>query len=225
MKFDFHCHTSFSFDGLSSPEEIVEAAIKKGIDCLAITDHNEIEGAKRALKYAKGKPILIVPSIEIKTKEGEILALNVREKIPPYLSAKETIKIIKEKGGFVILPHPFSFPQNFKGNLKEIINEIDAIEILNASAFFGNKRAENFAKAHNLPFVAGSDAHCANFVGKAFFEIEGKDLSIEEIFKKIKNKEVKVREEKLSNFEKIDNHLKRNIAKVINYVRRKKRKI
>jgi hypothetical protein len=225
MKCDFHCHTFFSFDGLSSPEEIVDAAIKKGINCLAITDHDEIEGAKRAERYAKGKPILIIPSIEVKTKEGEILAINVREKIPKKLSAKETIKKIKEKNGFVVLPHPFSFPENFKGKLEEIIDEIDAIEIFNASAFSGNKKAENFAKKYNLPFVVGSDAHSPSFVGKAFFEIEGENLSIEEVLKKIKNKEVRIGKERVEALEKISDHLKRNLAKIKNYARGKKRKI
>jgi len=224
MKCDFHCHTFFSYDSLASPEEMVDRAIEVGLNCLAITDHNEIEGAKRAKEYAKGKPILIILGSEIKTREGDILALNIKEKIPPFLSAKETIKKIKEQGGFAILPHPFSFPENFKGNLKEILKEIDAIEVLNASCFLGNKKAMDLAKKYNLPFTVGSDAHFPNFLGKVFLEIEGENLTENEIFKKIKNKEGKIRGKEASFFEKIFDHSRRNFAKILNACR-KKRKI
>jgi len=222
MKCDFHVHTQFSFDSLAKIEKILKKAKEKGIDCIAITDHNEIEGAKKALEISKDFGILVIPGIEVKSKKGDIIGLNIKEKIEPKLTAKETIKRIKEKGGFVILPHPFAFWENFKGNLNEIINEIDAIEIYNASVIGkGNEKAENFVKKYNLPFVAGSDAHFPEFVGKAFVEIEGENLTIEEIFEKIKNKEIKIKKEKISFFEKVLAHIKRNLAKIINYVGRK----
>lgn len=215
MKCDLHCHTFFSYDSLASPKEIVKAALKKGVDCLAITDHGEIKGAIEAVEYAKGKSILIIPGIEIKSREGDILALNIKEKIPDKLSAIETIKKIKKLGGTAIIPHPFSLFCKFKGNLEKLKDEIDAIEILNASVFgSGNKRAFNFAKKHNLPFIVGSDAHFPNFVGKVYLEIPGKNLSIEEVLKNIKNKNCKVQGKEAKFFEKVIDHLKRNLAKL-----------
>jgi hypothetical protein len=217
---------NFFSDSLAKIEDILKKAKEKKIDCIAITDHNEIEGALKAFEIAKDFGVLVIPGIEVKSKEGDIIGLNLKEKIEPKLSAKETIKKIKERGGFVILPHPFAFWENFKGNLKEIIKEIDAIEIYNASVIGkGNKRAENFVKKYNLPFIAGSDAHFPGFVGKAFVEIEGENLSIEEIFEKIKNKEIKIKKEKTSLFEKVLAHIKRNLAKIVNYVERRERKI
>jgi len=215
MKCDFHIHTQFSFDSLAKIEDVLKKAKEKGIDCIAITDHNEIEGALRAVEISKNFGILVIPGIEVKTKEGDIIGLNIKEKIKPKISAKETIREIKKRGGFVVLPHPFAFWENFKGNINEIIDEIDAIEVYNASVIgMGNEKAEEFAKKYNLAFVAGSDAHFPNFVGKGYFEIEGENLSIEEIFEKIKKKEVKVGKEKINFFEKIFDHLKRNLVKV-----------
>ncbi len=226
MRCDLHCHTFYSKDSLSCPKEIVDTAIKKGIDCLAITDHGEIQGAMEAIEYAKGKPILILPGIEIKTKEGDILALNIKEKIENGLSAKETIEKIKALGGFVVLPHPFSLFCKFKGNLNELIEKIDAIEILNASTFGrGNKRAQKFAKEKKLGFTVGTDSHSPNFIGRAWLEIEGENLSIEEILEKIKKGEGKVCGREIGFFEKLFDHLKRNFFKILNYVGRKKRKI
>jgi predicted metal-dependent phosphoesterase TrpH len=215
MKCDLHVHTSYSYDSKASPKEMVEAAIRKGINCLAITDHGEIKGASKALEYTKGKPILIIPGIEIKSKEGDILGLNIKKVIPNGLSAQETIRKIKEAGGLAIIPHPFGWFCSFRGNFKKIVNEIEGIEVLNASIFGpGNKKALAFAQKFNLPFTAGSDAHSPNLIGRVYLEILGENLSIKEIFKQIKNREVRVGGEEASFFEKIIDHLKRNFAKI-----------
>lgn len=89
MKCDLHIHTSHSYDSNSPPKEMVRAA---GIDCLAITDHGEVKGSAEAQQFAFSLPILIIPGIEVKSKEGDILGLNVKKIIPNGLSAKETIK-------------------------------------------------------------------------------------------------------------------------------------
>jgi predicted metal-dependent phosphoesterase TrpH len=189
MKCDLHIHTCYSFDSNASPKEIVDKAIEKGIDCLAITDHGEIKGAQEAIEYSKGKPILIIPGIEIKSKEGDILGINVKEKISEKLSAKETIKKIKEFGGLAIIPHPFGFFCKFKGNLRKLIKEIDGIEVLNCSIFGkGNRVAQKFAKENNLCFTVGSDSHFPNFIGKCYLEIPGENLSVREVLEKIKKK-------------------------------------
>jgi len=217
MKCDLHVHTSYSYDSNSSPKEMVDAAIEKGIDCLAITDHGEIKGALEAVEHAKGKSILIIPGIEIKSKEGDILGLNIKKVIPNGLSAEETIKKIKESGGMAIIPHPFGWSCSFKSGLESLVGEVNGIEVLNASIFGnGNKKALTFAKKFNLPFTAGSDAHEPNMVGKAYLETPGDSLSVEEISNQIKNRNVKARGLNVNFFEKIIAHLGRNIAKIKN---------
>lgn len=217
MKCDLHVHTSYSYDSNSPPKEVVKAAMARGIDCLAVCDHGEIKGAAEVQQFASNLPILIIPGIEIKSKEGDILGLNIKKVIPNGLSAKETIQKIKEAGGMAIIPHPFGWFCRFKGNLKEISKEIGGIEVLNASIFGpGNKKALAFAEKFNLPFTAGSDAHNLNLVGRAYLEIPGKNLSVKEILEKIKNKDVKIGGSEASFFEKIIDHSKRGLAKIQN---------
>ena len=226
MKCDLHVHTAYSYDSASSPKEMVDAALKKGVDCLAITDHGEIKGAREAIEYAKGKPILIIPGIEIKSKEGDVLGLNVKEIISNGLSAEEAIKKIREAGGRAIIPHPFAKFRSFKGNLKEILETADGVEVLNASIFGpSNKKALEFAQKYNLSFTAGSDAHFPDLVGRTYLEIPGEGLSIEIILEKIKNKEAEPRGEEISFLETIIDHLKRSLIKIKNYAFRKPRKI
>ena len=221
MKADLHTHTCYSYDSNASPREMVDAAIKKGISCLAITDHGKIQGAIEAMEYARGKPILIIPGIEVKSKEGDILALNVKEKIPNKLSAKETIKKIKEAGGLAIIPHPFGWFCSFREDLEGLIKEIDGIEIFNASLFGGNEKALAFARQHNLPWTCGSDAHFPNFDGKCYLEIPGENLTLEEVLTILKNKGAKINGKEANFFEKVIDHAKRNLAKIQNASRTK----
>ena len=218
MKCDLHCHTSYSFDCLFPPKAMVDAAIKKGIDCLAITDHGQIQGSLEAIDYVQNKPILIIPGIEIRSKEGDILGLNVKTIIPDRLSAKETIKKIKAAGGMAIIPHPFSWFGGFKGDLKNLIQDIDGIEVLNASVFGpGNKRAQEFSQKYQLSWTCGSDAHSPNLIGRAYLKVSGNNLSAERILKEIRQKNAKIRGKEANFFEKVIDHSKRNIAKIKNY--------
>ena len=52
---DLHIHSKYSYDGILEPKDIVKIAIKKGLDGIAITDHNTVKGALEAKKYEYDK--------------------------------------------------------------------------------------------------------------------------------------------------------------------------
>src|SRR5215207_3101014 len=50
---ELHCHSNFSFlDGVSDPEELIEEAVRLGLDALAITDHDGFYAASRFAEAA-----------------------------------------------------------------------------------------------------------------------------------------------------------------------------
>jgi len=217
MKCDLHIHSYASYDSTSSPKDIIKEASRKGIDCIAITDHGEVKAFEEIKKHALGKGILVIKGIEVKSDEGDIVGLNVKEKIPEGLSVQETIKRIKSQNGFVVIPHPFFWHYQFNGGLDNILNDIDAFEVLNASIpKSANKKALDFAKKNNLPFIVGSDAHSPCFVGRAYLEIPGNQLSVKEVLMAIKNKKGKIRGKEISFLEIIKDRVTRNFAKIIN---------
>jgi len=155
LKIDLHVHTFYSFDSLITPKELVFYAKKRGLDGVAITDHDRIDGA---LKIAKETDFLIVSGIEISSLNGHIIGLDLDESVPPELSVDETLERIHEAGGIAIACHPVVF---FKESLKGHINSrFDAIEVINSSAFpfnYSVKRSQKLASNLGLPRVAGSD--------------------------------------------------------------------
>ena len=78
MKADLHLHTTAS-DGRLAPKELVSLAAKVGLDVIAITDHDTIDGIAPALAAAKTSPSLtVIPGVEINTDvpHGEVHILG-----------------------------------------------------------------------------------------------------------------------------------------------------
>jgi len=165
-------------ESIDRPEAVVDAARVKGIDVLCITDHNSIEGALVAEEYAKRfDDIDVVVGEEISTKDGEIIGLWLKERIPPMLSSEETVKKIREQNGIVIAPHPFSFHVPALNN-KVFDLDIDALETLNGGHVdnYSNRMASEVFKkeAGRWAETGSSDAHSVSTMGFAWTEFEGK---------------------------------------------------
>jgi len=108
MKIDLHVHSDYSDDANDSVEELIKAAVKKGLNGIAIADHNNVKGGLKGFGIAKEmKDFVVIPGVEVSSAEGHILALNIREDIPKKLSVKETVEKIISLGGLPILPHPY----------------------------------------------------------------------------------------------------------------------
>lgn len=173
MRLDLHVHTCYSYDCTLSLEKLSAVVQRKGLDGVAILDHDEIEGALRLREWA---PFRVIVGEEIGTLHGGIGALFIEERIPPHLSAEETVARIHEQGGLVFIPHPLArgVPGKIATNkLYEILNEVDMLEGYNARAPFAidDRRACELAAQYCIPIIAGSDGHFACEIGRAWTEV------------------------------------------------------
>lgn len=194
LSLEFHCHTHASKDSFTHPVDLVSAARRKGIDRVVITDHNSIAGAREAQAI---DPELIIIGEEIMTTKGEILAAFVQDEIPAYLTPQETIRRLKEQGAFISVSHPFD--ELRKGGWKEddlleILPFVDAIEVFNSRCMLPrfNRRAELFAREHNIAGTVGSDAHAAFEVGRSLLLLD-QFTGPEEMRQVIRTAKVKVK--------------------------------
>ncbi len=165
VKVDLHVHTIYSRDSVITPKELVFYAKKRDLTAVAVTDHNQFEGAQ---EIAKKTDFLIIPGTEVSSLNGHIVGLDVQESIPKGLTPEETVDKIHQAGGVAIACHPFAL---FKGSIgKHVTAKFDAVETINSSAFpFGSskEKANRLADSLRLPKVAGTDAHYGPVIGHA----------------------------------------------------------
>lgn len=175
---DLHCHTSASFDSTASPAAVVRAAAARGLTHLAVTDHDRIDGAVRARDAAPDELTVIIGE-EVKTADGDLVAVFIEKLVPPGLSAAETIASIREQGGLVGVPHPFDrlrgYGRKSGADLAEIAGDVDWIEAYNARVVGGsaNERAATFARERRLPGICASDSHTILEVGVSYNVVAG----------------------------------------------------
>ena len=177
MKYDLHIHSKYSSDGVLEPQKIVKIAMKRGLNGIAITDHNTIKGGLEAKKYESEEFTVIVGS-EIATEKGEIIGLFLSEEVKSR-DVQDAISEIKEQGGFVVLPHPFDELRHSAFHpTGEDVKFIDGVEGFNSRCVFQNynKSAVEFAIKHNLTITGGSDAHFINEIGNGGIITEIEDI-------------------------------------------------
>jgi predicted metal-dependent phosphoesterase TrpH len=170
LKIDLHVHTHYSHDSVITPQDLIFYSKKRGLDGVAVTDHDRLDSA---LKLAKETSLFIIPGMEIESANGHIVALNLKEAIPKGLSVDETVDRIHEAGGIAVASHPVTF---FKGSLgKHVSSKFDAVEVINSSAFPFNrsvKHGELLASHFRKARVAGSDAHYGPEIGCAYTVVD-----------------------------------------------------
>jgi len=180
LTLDLHVHTNYSHDGRASVEEIIESAIAKKLDGIAICDHDTMAGSYAAQKYVadNSRDLIIIPGMEVSTSKGHLLLLGIREEIEKGLSPEETIRRARQEEQerdctvVISVPHPF---HPFRHSMGTFCTRpgIDAIEVFNSRYFTGvaNTRARRTAAHHDKIAVVGSDAHSADCVGLATVDV------------------------------------------------------
>jgi len=182
-------HTHYSPDATTTLRQVIQYAKKRGLDGVAITDHDTVTGA---LRLAKQRKLLVIPGMEIETPKGHILALNIRKPVgkPPdaTLTLSKVIENIHEADGTAVIAHPASVLKSGLGNKILSETDLDAIEVVNSAAFpffLSTYLSKRLAQQLRLPQTAGSDSHHPQEIGKAYTLIDA-DSNVDDVIEAIK---------------------------------------
>jgi predicted metal-dependent phosphoesterase TrpH len=146
----------------------LEAAVRRGLGCIAVTDHNSF--SVYADLRDNGR-VLVIPGIEVSSAEGHVLAYGVDRDIRRGMSVKDTIDAIHEAGGVAFAAHPYRWwsglgEKNVRGHA------FDGTEAGNGrSDAKGNRKANSLADELGRPVSAGSDAHTPDHIGDAYVDM------------------------------------------------------
>lgn len=186
---DTHVHSHYSSDGLSSPEELLHSAKQRGLQALALTDHDSQEGlqylAKKGLWREDGQPVegfLVIPGVEVSSAEGHLLCLGAW--LPPMRGwpAALVCHEAHQAGALVFAAHPFDTWRSGVGEAMAHLH-LDGIEVFNAASRDPehNERARRFAIDRGLPCLAGSDAHHEDEVGTCANRLHVRHFQLAEV--------------------------------------------
>ena len=164
---DFHIHTKYSMDSENTPEDIITRCRELGIDCIAVADHDAVEGALEIQKLA---PFKVIVAEEVLTYSGEVMAMFITERIASGIPIEEAIDRIHSMGGLVAIPHPFDPLRGLRlsaTDFNKLAPKLDIIEVFNARCRVNSAatKAKVFAHKHNLAMTGGSDAHTIREIG------------------------------------------------------------
>lgn len=174
IKADLHVHTQYSADSYMTYDQLINACQDKGINCVAVADHGTTRGARELQRIA---PFKVIICEEVLTPYGEIMGMFLHADIPNKISVDDAIRLIREQGGLVSIPHPFDRvrPSAFRNTamLESVAERVDIIEVFNARSLFPGieKKARDLALRHKNKISAGSDAHSPLEIGYAYVEM------------------------------------------------------
>lgn len=154
ISLDLHIHSNASFDSILSVRKIPKVLKYKRLHGYALTDHDTVKNLEEAEFYAKKNGLIFIPGIEKKSDKGDILGLFINENIISY-DFEGIVREINEKGGIVVLPHPFKSHEKMT---KEDWKKFDAIEVLNGRCP-NDLITRNVIEAEGMVHLGGSDAH------------------------------------------------------------------
>lgn len=172
MKIDLHVHTANSDDASGEPEEVLVAAVKAGLDGLAVTEHRSYEKSESFLELAPRFNLVVFVGAEVATRSGHMLVFS--EEIcrwnrfeGDHNDAQRLIDEVNFAGGAVVAAHPYRVGLGCGGAAN--LCGLAAIETCNgANRPYENLMAANLTEKLGLPSTGGSDAHFPDEIGRCY---------------------------------------------------------
>jgi len=187
---DLHIHSKYSWDGILPVNSILAYAAGTGLQVVAVTDHNRIDGAREALELAPNYGLAVVPGCEVSTAEGHLLALFVTQAVQAGLSLVETVLRVEALGGLCVAPHPMAGKASDSLSAVAILRALRNLEVRkvfvgmetfnasNAGWLYreGNARACLLARRLKMAHLGASDAHMLPAIGQGKTEFPGQTV-------------------------------------------------
>ncbi len=189
MKLDLHIHSKYSYDSLLRPDTIIKVAKNKGLDGVAVTDHNTIRGGVEASKVNKDDDFIVIVGSEIKTEYGDVIGLFLTDEIRSWVFA-DVVDEIRGQGGLTVLAHPFRKGIVFP---RDLLGHVDLIEGFNARSTKNlNQKAIKLARDCKIPVTAGSDAHIGFEIGVGRAVTRTLTMTLDDVRCALKNGETRI---------------------------------
>jgi hypothetical protein len=187
LAFDGHVHSGRSHDGADSYEAILLRAAERGLDAVAIADHNDFDYRRAAEELGRLKAegrvpehLLLVPAQEVTTLDGHVLAYFIEHRVEPGMSAAATVRAIHAQGGLAVAAHPLA-----KGGVGMNLARrlpFDGIEVRSGASVFPVDLLRELESVDgdwgNRFVLASSDAHGAEGVGTFYTRIYVEEVSL-----------------------------------------------
>ncbi|SJZ67366.1 PHP domain-containing protein [Selenihalanaerobacter shriftii] len=128
---DLHVHTVLSPCGdiIMTPQNIIDTALAREIDILAITDHNSIGNLEVALELAKDYDLTIIPGMEVESKEG----VHLVSLFPNLKEAKSFQKLIYDNLPFINNDEDLFGPQLLTDQDDKFISRVKRLLLVSAN--------------------------------------------------------------------------------------------
>jgi predicted metal-dependent phosphoesterase TrpH len=175
MKIDLHVHTrERSVCARSSTQQMVRAAIDRGLDALVISDHDKLVPPEHlSALNAKYAPFRIFSGVEVTLAREHALVVGVQDDLLErrWWTYGDLHAFVEAQGGFLALAHPFRFNGRIEVDVERF--RPHALELYSHNT---PRRAEPviraLAAALNVPLLANSDAHRAGEIGAYYNELQ-----------------------------------------------------
>lgn len=216
LRLDLHLHTVFSKDSRIQLTHAVERAKALHLDGFAITDHDSVQSHDEIFRFSR--ELLIIPGIEVSSKDGHILGYGISESIPKGLSAAETIDRIRSSGGAAVIAHVMRRSNTVREQVIRTLRP-HALEVLNSSTLspIAFPKAQALALDLAIPQSAGSDAHVIGTMGRAYTIVEAESATDEAVVGAVRNGRIQPegsRDSFRNRFTKIGWEIKRRLGRL-----------
>ena len=179
MLIDLHVHSHHTRGCALAPRDAVRRAREAGLDGIAFTDWNTLEGLPEIRAAGREEGFLTLCGVEVVTDHGHYLCFFPEpEKLPAPAQVfgaatpwpvRETLARVRELGGVAIAAHPYDKTvERPSGDFLFTLDGLSAVEGLNTRRKGpANDLAVEAADHMSLPCTGGSGAHAADEIGKA----------------------------------------------------------